>query len=55
MTWGLPDSCGGEKKEKNRLILDWRVVFVLHSDCAGDVMFLTIHLDSVGLSVSQSV
>lgn len=55
MTWGLPDSCGGEKKEKNRLILDWRVVFVLHSDCAGDAMLLTIDLDSVGLSVSQSV
>lgn len=46
---------GGKKKEKNRLILDWRVVFVLHSDCAGDVMLLTIHLDCVGLSVSQSV
>lgn len=46
---------GGKKGKKNSLILDWRVVFVLHSDCAGDAMLLTIDLDSVGLSVSQSV
>ena len=28
---------------------------MLHSDCASDVMFLTIDLDFVGLSESQSV
>lgn len=28
---------------------------MLHSDCAGDAMLLTIDLDCVGLSVSQSV